>query len=334
MHAGTLSFTAEVAQATAPIYEKLAGQYQPGHWRALAPYIHEINRIKKQKNAIVLAHNYMTPDIFHGVADIVGDSLALARKAASTDAAIICQATVLFMAETSKILCPDKIILQPDMEAGCSLADAITAADVRALRAQYPGLPVIAYVNTSAEVKAEVDVCCTSSNAVHIVNAMEADEVVMLPDMYLAKYVAEQTSKTVHSWKGSCIVHEKFTAADLRKFRRQYDGITILAHPECPPDVLHESDYAGSTAQMISYVEKHKPKRVLLVTECSMSDNVAADHPDLELIRPCQLCPHMKRITLPKILKSLLTMTHEVVVDPEVAARARRPIERMLELSV
>src|SRR5512134_116704 len=333
MSAGTLSFTADVAQATAPIHEKLAGQYQAGQWRALAPYIHEINRLKKQKNAIVLAHNYMTPDIFHGVADIVGDSLALARKAASTDAAVICQATVLFMAETSKILCPDKIILQPDMQAGCSLADSITAEDVRKLRAQYPGLPVIAYVNTSAEVEAEVDVCCTSSNAVRIVNAMDSDEVVMLPDMYLAKYVAEQTSKTVHSWKGSCIVHEKFTAADLRKFRRQYEGITILAHPECPPDVLHECDYAGSTAQMISYVEKHKPRRVLLVTECSMSDNVAADHPDLELVRPCQLCPHMKRITLPKILKSLQTMTHEVVIDPEVAARARRPIERMLELS-
>ncbi|NCC21154.1 MAG: quinolinate synthase NadA [Alphaproteobacteria bacterium] len=326
-------WTDEVAEATAPIYEKLADQYQESHWRALAPYIFEINRLKKEKNAIILAHNYMTPDIFHGVADIVGDSLALARKASKTDADIICQATVLFMAETSKILCPDKIILQPDMDAGCSLADSITPEDVRALRKQYPGLPIIAYVNTSAEVKAEVDVCCTSSNAIQIVNAMDTDEVVMLPDMYLAKYAAEHTSKTVHSWKGSCIVHERFTAADMKKFRADYEGAKILAHPECPPEVLHEADYAGSTAQMIDYVEKHKPARVVLVTECSMSDNVAAEHPDIELVRPCQLCPHMKRITLPKILKSLQTMTHEVHVDPEVSARARKPIERMLELS-
>ncbi len=333
MQTQRLEYTAEVEKATAPVYEKLSGQYQETHWRALAPYIHEINRLKREKNAVILAHNYMTPDIFHGVADIVGDSLALAQKAAQTDADIICQATVLFMAETSKILCPDKIILQPDMDAGCSLADAITAEDVRKLRAQYPGLPVVAYVNTSAEVKAEVDVCCTSSNAIKIVNALDADEVVMLPDMYLAKYVAENTTKTIHSWKGSCIVHEKFTARDLQKFRQEHEGVTILAHPECPPDVLHEADYAGSTAQMIHYVEKNKPARVLLVTECSMSDNVAADHPDIDMVRPCQLCPHMKRITLPKILKSLQTMMHEVRVDPDVAARARRPIEKMLEMS-
>jgi quinolinate synthase len=311
----------------------LADQYTEAHWRTLAPYVHEINRIKKEKNAIVLAHNYMTPDIFYGVADIVGDSLALARKASKTDAQIICQATVLFMAETSKILCPDKTILQPDMAAGCSLADAITAQDVRVMREKHPGLPVVAYVNTSAEVKAEVDVCCTSSNAIQIVNAMNTDEVVMLPDMYLAQYAAEHTGKTIHSWKGSCIVHERFTADELKKFRSQHDGLTVIAHPECPPDVLHESDFAGSTAQMVDYVAQHKPKRVLLVTECSMSDNVAAEHPDVELIRPCQLCPHMKRITLPKILRSLQSMTHEVHVDPEIAKRARKPIDRMLELS-
>lgn len=329
----TLTYTDEVAEATAPIYKKLADQYTESHWKSLAPYIHEINRLKREKNAIILAHNYMTPDIFYGVADIVGDSLALAREAAKTDAQVIVQATVKFMAETSKILCPDKTILLPDMAAGCSLADSITAADVRLLREKYPNAPIVAYVNTSAEVKAEVDVCCTSSNAVKIVNALDADEVVMLPDEYLSQYVAAQSTKKIHMWRGHCEVHEKFTPQDILGFREKFPGVQVLAHPECPPEVLAEADYTGSTQQMIEYVETKKPSRIVLITECSMSDNVAAAHPEMELVRPCQLCPHMKRISLPKILKTLQTMQTPIEVPADIIARARKPIERMLEMS-
>ena len=328
-----LAYTDDVAASTAPIWDILKDQYEEAYWKSLAPYIHEINRLKKEKNAVILAHNYMTPDIFHGVADIVGDSLALAREAAKTEADIIVQCGVHFMAETSKILCMDKKVLMPDMKAGCSLSESITAADVKLLREKYPGVPIIPYVNTSAEVKAESDVCCTSGNAVKIVNALDADEVLMIPDQYLAKYVQTKTDKKVHYWQGSCMVHERFTPEDIAVFRAKYPGVQVLAHPECPPEVLAASDYTGSTQQMIEYVEGEKPSRVVLITECSMSDNVAAAHPEMELIRPCQMCPHMKRITLPKILEALQNEEPEVLVDPEIASRARVAVDKMLELS-
>ncbi len=328
-----LAYTDDVAAATAPIYEKLSEQYTESHWKALAPLIYEINRLKKEKNAVILAHNYMTPDIFYGVGDIVGDSLKLAQVAAEAEADVIVQAGVHFMAETAKILNMDKVVLMPDMAAGCSLAESITAADVRLLREKYPGVPIVTYVNTSAEVKAESDVCCTSSNAVKIVNALDSDEVLMIPDQYLAEYVQTHTDKKIYTWKGSCEVHERFTPEDIKKYREQFPGIVVLAHPECPQDVLKEADYTGSTSQIINYVEDKKPANVVLITECSMSDNVQVAHPELNLVRPCQLCPHMKRVTLPKILKSLQTLEPQVHVDPEVAKRARKSIDRMLELS-
>ena len=328
-----LSFTDEVAKATAPIYALLEEQYEEKYWETLAPYIYEINRLKKEKNAVILAHNYMTPDIFHGVADIVGDSLALARSAAKTEADIIVQCGVHFMAETSKALCMDKKVLIPDVKAGCSLSESITAADVKLLREKYPNVPIITYVNTSAEVKAESDICCTSGNAVQIVNAMDSDTVMMIPDQYLAKYVQGHTDKKVLTWEGSCQVHERFTPEDIDNFRARYEGVTVLAHPECPPEVLEKADYTGSTQQMIDYVEGEKPSRVVLITECSMSDNIAAAHPEMELVRPCQMCPHMKKITLPKILAALQTEQPEVILDPEIAARSVIPIQKMLDLS-
>ena len=328
-----LAYTDEVAQATAPIYKMLSDQYDEKYWETLAPYIHEINRLKKEKNAVILAHNYMTPDIFHGVADIVGDSLALAREAAKTDADIIVQCGVHFMAETSKILCMDKKVLIPDMKAGCSLAEGITPADIQLLREKYPGVPIVTYVNTSAEVKAVSDVCCTSGNAVKIIEALDEDEILMVPDRYLAQYTQTKTKKVIRTFAGSCMVHERFTGDDIKQFRDRYPGVVVLAHPECPQDVLQEADYAGSTQQMIEYIEEDKPPRVVLITECSMSDNIQAAHPEMELVRPCQLCPHMKRITLPKILKALQDEEPEVLVDPAIAEKALIPIERMLKLS-
>jgi quinolinate synthase len=328
-----LTYTDEVKLATDAIYAKLSDQYQEKYWQGLAPYICEINRLKKEKNAVILAHNYQTPDIFHGIADIVGDSLQLAREAAKTDADIIIQCGVYFMAETSKILCPDKTVLIPDAKAGCSLADSITAADVRLLREKYPNVPIVTYVNSSAEVKAESDICCTSGNAVKIVNALESDTVLMIPDEYLAQYVQTQTTKKILTWKGHCEVHERFTVKHIEDFRAKYPDITVLAHPECPPDVIAASDYAGSTAQMIDFVESKRPARVVLITECSMSDNIAAAHPDIQLIRPCQMCPHMKRISLPKILTCLETLSPAVEVDAIVAAKAKQAVDRMLALS-
>jgi quinolinate synthase len=329
-----LAFTADVARATDGLYAKVATIIPRVEWAVHAPLIAEINRLKHEKNAVILAHNYMTPEIFHCVGDFAGDSLALAREAARTDADVIVQAGVHFMAETSKILSPEKTVLIPDMRAGCSLASSITGADVRLLKQKYPGLPVVTYVNTSAEVKAESDICCTSGNAVKVVEAIArdfgVDTVVMIPDKYLARNVAARTGVKVITWEGACEVHERFTAGEIRAYRAGHPGITVLAHPECPPDVVAEADFAGSTAAMIDYVGSHKPQRVVMVTECSMSDNVAAEHPDVEFVRPCNLCPHMKRITLEGILHSLKTMTHEVVVDPAVAARARAPIDRML----
>ena len=337
-HAATsnLAYTPEVAAATKALYAKVANVIPEIEWPIFAPLIAEINRLKKERGAVILAHNYQTPEIFHCVADFVGDSLQLAREAAKTDAKIIVQAGVHFMAETSKVLSPDKMVLIPDLEAGCSLAASITGADVRLLKEKYPNLPVVTYVNTSAEVKAESDICCTSSNAVAVVESIAAergvDTVIMLPDKFLAQNVANQTKIKIIAWEGRCEVHERFSAEDVRRFRIDHPGAIVLAHPECPAEVVAECDFAGSTSALIDYVTKKRPPRVVLLTECSMSDNIAAQHRDIEFLRPCNLCPHMKRITLDKILRSLQTLTHEVKVEPQIAARARKAVERMLEV--
>src|ERR1700748_1481425 len=332
----TLNYTPQVAAATAPLYARVASVVPEIEWPTFAPYVDAINRLKKQRNAVVLAHNYMTPEIFHCVADFVGDSLALAREAAKTDAQVIVQAGVHFMAETSKILSPDKTVLIPDTRAGCSLAASITGADVRLLKQKYPGLPVVSYVNTSADVKAESDICCTSGNAVKVVEAIArdfgTDTVIMIPDKYLARNVAAKTGVKVITWEGACEVHERFTAQQIRDYRAGHPAIVVRAHPEARPDVVAEADFAGSTAAMIDYVGDHKPQRVVMITECSMSDNVAVEHPEVDFGRPCHLCPHMKRITLDGILHSLQTMTFEVTVPADVAARARAPIDRMLAI--
>jgi len=328
-----LEYTPDLARETAHAYERVSTVVPPVEWPAFAPYIKAINELKKERNAVILAHNYMTPEIFHCIADYVGDSLQLAKEASSTGADIIVQCGVHFMAETSKLLSPDKTVLIPDMKAGCSLADSITGADVRALRKTYPGVPVVTYANTTAEVKAECDICCTSSNAVKIVESLGVPRVIFLPDEFLASYVAAQTDVEIISWKGHCEVHERFTAEDLRAARENDPGVKIIAHPECPPEVLAEADYTGSTTGMINYVKDNQPKKVVMVTECSMSDNVAAETPEVEFVRPCNLCPHMKRITLPKILDSLVYLKEEVIIDPDVAIRARASVERMVELS-
>ena len=322
----------EVERETAHLYEKVKRVIPAIEWPFHAPYVRAINELKKQRNAVVLAHNYQTPEIFHCVADVVGDSLQLARRAATSQADVIVQCGVHFMAETSKLLNPDKTVLIPDREAGCSLAASITGADVRALRARYPGVPVVAYVNTSAEVKAETDICCTSSNALKVVESLGSDRVIFLPDRYLAQNVAKETSVKIIAWSGACEVHERFTADEIRAYRASAPGLQVVAHPECPPEVLEVSDFSGSTAAMIDFVKTKRPKRVLLVTECSMADNVAAESPDVEFVRPCNLCPHMKRITLPKILDSLIHLRDEVTIDPALAARARQSVQRMIDL--
>jgi quinolinate synthase len=327
-----LEWTSEVEAATAHLYERLAKVMPPIEWPFHAPYVKAINELKKERGAVILAHNYQTPEIYHCVADYVGDSLQLAKHAAASDAEVIVQGGVHFMAETSKILNPAKTVLIPDAAAGCSLAASIDAADVRALRKEYPGVPIVAYVNTSAEVKAEVDICCTSSNAVKIVESLGVDRVIMLPDRYLAQNVAAQTQVKIIAWHGACEVHERFTAQELEGYRADHPGVKILAHPECPREVIEVSDFAGSTAAMIDYVRNRKPARVLLVTECSMADNVAAETTGVEFIRPCNFCPHMKRITLPKILDSLLYMREEVTIDPALAERARLSVQRMIDV--
>ncbi len=322
----------EAIKETSAIYQRVRHIIPEIEWPVHAPYVAAILKLKRERNAVILAHNYQTPEIFHGVADLTGDSLALAREAANTTAEVIVMCGVHFMAETAKLMNPTKTVLIPDLKAGCSLASSITADDIRLLRQRYPGVPVVSYVNTSAEVKAESDICCTSANAQQVVESLNSDRVIFLPDEFLGRYVAGKTRKEVILWKGHCEVHEKFTARDLRAYREQFGDIVILAHPECPPDVLDESDFVGSTAGMIHEVAKRKPRRVLMVTECSMSDNVAVEFPKIEFVRPCNLCPHMKQITLPKILDSLQSMTHVVEVDPLVSDRARRAVRRMLDL--
>ncbi|HUA54107.1 MAG TPA: quinolinate synthase NadA [Candidatus Sulfotelmatobacter sp.] len=328
----TASTVADLVARTAGLYERVKAVIPSVEWALFAGDIEAILALKRARNAVILAHNYQTPEIFHCVADIVGDSLALAREAAKTDAAVIVLAGVHFMAETAKLLNPAKTVLIPDQAAGCSLAASITAADVRLLRARYPGVPIVSYVNTSAAVKAESDICCTSGNARKVVESLGAPRVIMLPDEYLARNVAAGTAVEIIAWTGHCEVHERFSAAEVRALRDRHPGVIVLAHPECPPDVIAEADFAGSTAAMADYVASERPARVVLLTECSMSDNVAVQHPDIDFIRPCNLCPHMKRITLPKIRRALETMRHEVGVDPVVAERARRAVERMLAL--
>jgi quinolinate synthase len=285
---------------------------------------------------VILAHNYMTPEIFHGVGDYVGDSLGLAREAQRADADIIVQAGVKFMAETSKVLSPAKRVLIPDLHAGCSLASSIKASDVRLMRQRYPNAPVVAYVNTTADVKAEVDVCCTSANAVQVVEwaakTWGSDRVLLIPDEFLARNVARQTSVKIVAWRGRCEVHERFTAEDILELRAAYPDAQVLAHPECPTEVIEVSHFTGSTAAMTDYVSRNKPKQVVLITECSMADNVACEAPETEFIRPCNLCPHMKMISLQNIHDALVHDRYEVTVDPLIADRARAAVQRMIDM--
>ncbi|MDA9643652.1 quinolinate synthase NadA [Candidatus Pelagibacter sp.] len=324
-----MEFTQEVQKATDPIYQKISKVVPEIEWSIHAPYIHRINQLKIEKNAIVLAHNYQTPEIYHGVADVAADSLALAIEAAKTKADIIVMAGVHFMAETSKLMSPEKKVLLPDMNAGCSLSSSITGKDVRLLKKKYPGVPVVSYVNTSADVKAETDICCTSANAVKIVESLGVKKVIFLPDNYLAKYVASQTDVEIIAWKGICMVHDQFNEKEINDIREKNPGIKIIAHPECPPEVIKASDFAGSTGGMIDYVKNNQPQKVMMVTECSMSDNIQVENPNVEFIRPCNLCPHMKKITLPKILDCLENETGEIIMDKETIEKARIPVERM-----
>ena len=319
-------------KSTSEIYRKISKHVPEIEWKIHAPLIEKINRLKKEKNAVILAHNYQTPEIYHGVADIAADSLALAVEAAKTSADIIVLCGVHFMAETAKLMSPEKKVLIPDMDAGCSLAASLTGEDVRLLKKKYPGVPVVSYVNTSADVKAETDVCCTSANAVKVVESLKTDKVIFLPDQHLANYVAKQTKVKIISWKGSCIVHEQFSPKEIEDIRKANPGIKVIGHPECPSDVLDACDFAGSTGGMIDYVKKNQPKKVMLVTECSMSDNVQADNPNVEFIKPCNLCPYMKKINLQKILDCLENETNEIFIEEKMAKAARQSVQRMTEI--
>ncbi|WP_209507676.1 MULTISPECIES: quinolinate synthase NadA [unclassified Ruegeria] len=328
-----LAPSATLANEMKDTFARMDRVVSPPDWAIYAPYVRAINTLKKERNAVILGHNYMTPEIFHGVSDFVGDSLQLAIKASEVEEDVIVQAGVHFMAETSKILSPQKTVLMPDMEAGCSLAESITAEGIDEMRAKYPGAPVVSYVNTTAEVKAASDICCTSSNALQIVNAMESDTVIMTPDQYLAQNVANQSHKNVVYWPGSCIVHEQYTAQDLRDFREWNPGTRLIAHPECPPDVVAEADYSGSTSGIIKYVHDEKPNKAMLITECSMASNIADELPEVEFVGPCNMCPYMKKITLEKILYALHTMEGQVEVAKDVAEKARKSVQAMIDLS-
>ena len=327
-----MEFTAEIRKVTEPIYQKISKAVPEIEWSSHAPYIYAINKLKKEKNAVILAHNYQTPEIYHGISDFSADSLALAVEAAKTKADIIVMCGVHFMAETAKLMSPNKKVLLPDMSAGCSLSSSITGEDVRNLKKKYPGVPVVSYVNTSADVKSETDVCCTSANAVKIVNSLGVKKVIFLPDDYLAKYVASQTDVEIISWKGTCEVHEQFNDQEINEIRKNNPGIKVIAHPECPPDVIKASDFTGSTSGMIKYVKDNQPEKVMMVTECSMSDNVQVDNPNVKFIRPCNLCPHMKKITLPKILDCLQNETNEILMDEVTIEKARKSVERMTKI--
>ncbi len=328
-----LTPSAELADEMQDIYARMDRVVTPPDFAIHAPYIKAINALKKERNAVILGHNYMTPEIYHGVSDFVGDSLQLAMKASDVEADVIVQAGVHFMAETSKILSPEKTVLMPDMAAGCSLAESITADGIEEMRAKYPGAPVVSYVNTTAEVKAASDICCTSSNAVQIVNALDAETVIMTPDQYLAQNVANESHKTVVYWPGSCIVHEQYTAQDLRNFREWNPGTKLIAHPECTPDVVAEADFSGSTSGILKYVTETKPEKAMLITECSMASNIADELPEVEFVGPCNMCPYMKKITLEKILYALHTMEGQVEVDSDVAEKARHAVQAMIDMS-
>ena len=325
-----MELNTEIKKATDPIYQKVSKVIPEIEWAFHAPLIHKINILKKEKNAVVLAHNYQTPEIFHGIADIAADSLTLAVEAKKTDADIIVLCGVHFMAETAKLMNPSKKILLPDMGAGCSLAESITGKDVRMLKEKYPSVPVVTYVNTSAEVKAESDICCTSANAVRVVESLGVDKVIFLPDQYMAKYVQTKTKVQIISWVGTCIVHERFSAHEIKDIKKQNPEIVVLTHPECPPEVIASSDFTGSTSSMSQYVKKNQPSKVMLVTECSMSDNVQVENPNVQFIKPCNLCPHMKTITLPKILDCLEKETNEILIPEVISRKARKAVERMV----
>ena len=315
------------------LYEPVSRLMVREDWERLyADDIEAILRLKQERNAVILAHNYQTPEIFHCVADIRGDSLALARDAQDLDADVIVMAGVHFMAETAKLMNPDKTVLIPDERAGCSLAESITAEDVRKMKERYPGVPVVTYVNSTADVKAETDVCCTSGNAKRVVESLNVPRVIMIPDEFLAQNIQNETGIEMLTWPGHCEVHERFTPQEIRQYRRMHPGVTVIAHPECPPEVVAEADYSGSTANMIDYVATQKPEKVLLVTECSMSDNLATLNPETEFVRPCNLCPHMKRITLAGIRRALENMETPITIPSALEAPARAAVERMLAI--
>tara|TARA_Y100001980_G_C14526818_1_gene302369 strand:+ start:588 stop:1583 length:996 start_codon:yes stop_codon:yes gene_type:complete len=327
-----LVFNDTVKAGTAEIYNKLKKSIPDLEWPVLAPYIFEINKIKKKNDFVILAHNYQTPDIFYGIADVVGDSLGLAIKGSKVKEKNILMCGVHFMAETAKIMSPEKKVYLPDMKAGCSLAESITAEDIRKLKKKYPNVPVVTYVNTSADVKSETDICCTSANAVKVVESLGVDEVIFLPDEYLAKYVSLNTNVKIISWKGKCEVHEKFSKKDILEIKSRYKDLEVVSHPECPPDVIAASDFTGSTGSMINHVKNTKAKNIFLVTECSMSDNVQIENPNINFIKPCNLCPHMKKIELPKILDCLKNYKNEVKIDQDIAKNAKKAISRMIEV--
>lgn len=317
---------------TAVIYDKIRHLIPEIEWAVHESLIAEINRLKTEMGAVILAHNYQLPEVFHGVADITGDSLALAKRAAEVDAEIIVMCGVHFMAETAKIVNLDKTVLLPDLEAGCSLAESITAADVRELKRRWPGVPVVTYVNTSAEVKAETDVCCTSANAIEVVESLGTDRVIFLPDEYLGRWVEANTDVEVILWDGRCEVHEKFTTDEIQAYRDQFPGVEVIAHPECSLEVLEAADMVGSTSGMIKYLSEKRPEKVVMITECSMSDNVSVEYPEIEFVRSCTICPHMKKITLDRVLESLKMRQFEIVIEPGIASRALRAVDRMIEV--
>ena len=327
-----MELNTEIKLSTDPIFNKISKVVPEIEWKIHAPLIYKINKLKKEKNAVILAHNYQTPEIYHGIADFAADSLSLAVEASKTKADIIVMCGVHFMAETAKLMNPTKKVLLPDMNAGCSLSSSITGKDVRLLKEKYPGVPVVSYINTSADVKAETDVCCTSANAVKVVESLGAKKVIFLPDLYLAKYVASKTNVEIISWKGTCVVHEQFTAKEINEIKEQNPGIVVIAHPECPPDVINASDFAGSTSGMSEYVKKNQPKKVMMVTECSMSENVQVENPKVEFIKPCNLCPYMKKITLPKILECLENESNEIIIPNNLMEKAKLSVERMTSI--
>jgi len=327
-----MELNTDIKISTDPIFNKISKVVPEIEWKIHAPLIYKINKIKKEKNAVILAHNYQTPEIYHGIADFAADSLALAVEASKTKADIIIMCGVHFMAETAKLMSPHKKVLLPDMSAGCSLSSSITGKDVKLLKEKYPNVPVVSYINTSADVKAETDVCCTSANAVKVVESLGVDKVIFLPDDYLAKYVASNTKVKIISWKGTCIVHEQFNAKEINDIKKRNPGIVVIAHPECPPEVINAADFAGSTSGMSEYVKKNQPKKVMMVTECSMSDNIQVENPNVEFIKPCNLCPYMKKITLPKILDCLENENNEIIIADNLIEKARLSVERMTSI--